>query len=343
MIHMKVLHESVFMSSLRAFFVALFGVFGALVAIIAVSLIFYGIFSATDEQSFSSDVKILPDANGIRKKLSSSKPILLQITIDGKIGKNKLTGKNIEQILLDSREDAFKKDRVKGILLVINSPGGGVNDSDIIYRHLKEYKARYNVPIYTFVNGLCASGGYYVACASDKIYASDVSLIGSVGVLAWPPFVNITDALEKIGVSSMTLFAGKGKEEMNPFRPWKEGEQKHYQTLIDYYYKRFVAIVTADRPVDTEQLEEKLGAEVYPAPIAQEFGLIDISGATRAQVLTALAIEAGIDGKYQDVGFEARTWWKKMLKEESRSPLITGKIKHELALPIQEGNPFFYE
>ncbi len=339
---MKVIYESIFMGSLRAFFMALFGVLGVAVAILAIALACYGIFSATDEQTFSSDVKILPDANGDRTKLSSSKPILLQLTIDGEIGKDKLTGKKIEELLLDSREDAFATDRVKGILLVINSPGGGVTDSDIIYRHLKEYKERFQIPIYTFVDGICASGGYYIACASDKIYASDVSLIGSIGVVGWPPFFNVTDTLEKVGVNAMTLSAGKGKDQMNPFRPWKEGEQKQYQSLIDYFYSQFVAIVTEARPIDTERLEETLGADVFPAPKAKDFGLIDENGASRGDVLTALAKESGIEGKYQVVGFETTSWWKKTLKEEPRSPLFSGKIKHEFALPAIEGNPFYY-
>jgi protease IV len=339
---MKIIHESIFMNALRAFFIAFFGVLGVAVAVLAIIFAFYGVFKSTDDQTFSSSVKLLPDADGNRKKLSSNTPILLQITIDGEIGKDKLTGKKIEEILLDSREEAFSNDRVKGIFLVINSPGGGVNDSDIIYRHLKEYKERYQIPIYAFVDGLCASGGYYIACASDKIYASDVSLIGSVGVLSWPPFMNLVDAMEKVGINSMTLSAGKGKDKMNPFRPWQEGEQDHYQTLIDFFYNQFVAVVTKDRPIDADQLEGKLGAEVFPAPKALENGLIDESGATRSQVIRALARDAGIEGKYQVVGFDTTSWLKTLIKEESHSPLFSGKIKHEFALPIPEGNPFYY-
>lgn len=339
---MKLIHESVFMSALRAFFMAFFGVLGVAVAVLAVVLAAYAVFKTTDEQTFSSSVKLLPDADGNKKKLASSSPILLQITLQGEIGKDKLTGKKIEEMLLDSREDAFADDRVKGILLVINSPGGGVNDSDIIYRHLKEYKTRYKVPIFAYVDGLCASGGYYIACASDKIFASDVSLIGSVGVLSWPPFMNLVDAMEKVGVNSMTLSAGKGKDQMNPFRPWAEGEQDHYQALIDYFYKQFVAVVTTDRPITVEQLEESVGAEIYPAPIALGYGLVDESGATRCKVLAALAEEAGIEGEYQVVGFESTSWLSKLMKEEPRSPLFSGKIKHEFALPLPEGNPFYF-
>ncbi len=330
------------MSSLRAFFTAFFGVVGAVVALAALTFLGYAIFSTADEKVFASDVKILPDAEGNRKKLSSSKPILLQIPISGEIGKDKMTGKHIEEYLLDSREDAFETNRVKGILLMINSPGGSANDSDQIYRHLIEYKKRYNVPVYAFVDGLCASGGYYIACASDRIFASEVSLIGSVGVLSWPPFFNVTDTLEKVGLQALTVSAGMDKDQMNPFRPWKEGEQAHYQKLLDFFYNQFVALVAENRPVDKSELKEKLGAKVYPAPEAKEFGLIDVSGASRSEALTALAEAAGIEGKYQVVGFETSSWWKKLTEEETPSPLFSGKLKHEFALPSFREHLFQY-
>ncbi len=340
---MKVIQESLFMSSLRAFFVALFGFLGALVALAALTLILAGIFSASEEHSFSSDVSLLPNAQGNREKLGNDTPIILQIDIQGPIGGESLNAKKIEEMLLNSREDAFEKDRVKAILLTINSPGGGVNDSDIIYRHLKAYKEQYGVPIYAFVGGMCASGGYYIACASDRIFASDVSLVGSIGVLTWPPFMNVHETLEKIGVHTTTLYAGKGKDEMNPFRPWKEEEPVSYQRLTDFYYNRFVSIVADARPVARGVIEEQIGAEVIPAPVAEEIGLIDVAGSSRNEALEALAAQAGITESYQVVGFSTSSWWKKLFKEQTSSPLITGRVKHELSIPQgTQGNPFSY-
>ncbi len=335
--------KSIIRSALRAFSVSFFSVLGVLIAIIAIGLLFGWIFSSTtDDVNFSSKVKILPDADGNRKDLGSDVPVLLQINIQGTIGKTPLTGKKIENILLDSREDEFKDGRVKGILLVINSPGGGVTETDIIYRHLKHYQKTYKVPIFAFVDGLSASGGYYIAAAANKIFASSVSLVGSIGVVAWPPFFNLYDALEKLGINSMSLSAGKGKDEMNPFRPWKPNEQENYQQLINFYYALFVDIVVKDRPqINMEKLINNYGAKIFPAPQAEEFGLIDGSGYERGEVLRQLAKEANLE-KYQVVSFEAKSWWKKLFKEENRSPLITGKIKHELILPEHTGNPFSY-
>ncbi len=331
---MKIEHESIFASSLRAFFVSFFAVIGIGVSITLIALGFYGLTSLAEEETFSSDVKLLPDAKGSRKELSASTPVLLQLNLKGEIGKSDLTAEKIEKVLLKSHEDHLKNNRVKGILLYIDSPGGGVNDSDQIYRLLLRYKEEYHVPIFAYIDGLCASGGYYVACAADKIFASDVSLIGSIGVLAWPPFINVAEALEKLGVNSLTLFAGKGKDELNPLRPWKEGEQDTYQKLINFYYTRFTEIVSKKRPeLTAERLVQVYGATVFPAPEAKEIGFIDAFGHFRSDVLTELATAAGIpaDEKYQVITYETKGWFEKLIKEESF--WRTGKVQHELLLP----------
>ena len=95
-------------------------------------------------------------------------------------------------------------------------------DADGIYRAIKHYKEQYQVPVIAYVDGLCASGGMYIACAADKIYATDVSLVGSVGVL-FPSFMNFSKLLDTVGVQSLTISSCKGKDDMNPLRPWKEG------------------------------------------------------------------------------------------------------------------------
>ncbi len=338
---MKPINESVFISSVRAFFVTLFGALGIGAATLAIILSYVLIVAGIKEESLPSNVKVLADASGSRKKLSSSHPVILEISFDGEIGKDKLTGKNIEDLLLDTREDALK-DRVKGILLVIDSPGGGVNDSDRIYRLLKKYREQYNIPIYAYVNGLCASGGYYISCAANKIYASNISLIGSIGVLSWPPFMNVTDTMKKIGVNALTLIAGTDKDQLNPFRDWKPDEQKHYQSLINFFYNDFVQVVSQNRSIPKEKIINELGAKVFPAPEAISLGLADVGESSRNETLTALVNAAGIKDKYQVVGYESESWWKKLVKEESDSPLLTGKIKHELSLPTHNGNPFSF-
>lgn len=320
----------------RAFFSTLFTLLGVGVALFTLFLLCYLLFASKEEKNFSSSISLLPDAKGERKKLESSTPLILQITLEGEIGREELTGKKIEALLLDSREDAFAPDRVKGILLVINSPGGGAIDSDRIYRLLKEYRTRYSVPIYAFVDGLCASGGYYIACASEKIFASSVSLVGSIGVLLSPPFLNVSEPLQKWGIQTETLSAGKDKDAMNPLRPWKEGEGASYRHIVASYYQQFVSLVAHARSLDPKLLEEKLGAVVLPADEAVTAGLIDGSGVDRAYVLTQLVQKAGITGAYQVVGYDSHAWWKRLFEERSLSPLWTGRVRHEVVTPSYE-------
>lgn len=333
---MKIIYESIFMSSLRAFFGALFGVLGAVVALVLVVIGLALLYNSRPEDSLSSSkVKILPDAQGHRKKLSHSTPVLLQIDIVGKIGTDPLTGEKIEEVLLDSREDDFKNNRVKGILLHINSPGGSVLDSDQIFRAIKAYKLRYNVPVIAFIDGLCASGGYYIGCAADKLFSSQVSLIGSIGVISWPPFFNVKEALEKVGIETLTVAAGKGKDQMNPFRDWDEKDAENYQTLLNNYYQQFLSIVADNRVrLTKEDLINQIGAKVFPADQALEIGLIDYTRSSRADALQALAQAAGIERTpYQVVSFKTKNWWKSAFDSQNSSPLLTGKIKHEWNLP----------
>ena len=194
---MKIVNESIFTGAIRSFFVALFAMVGILVGLILIMVIIDLVFQASKKDSYPSDMKIQTDANGHRKYLGDSVPVILQIDIDGEIGTASLDANKIRDILLESREKSLKDNRVKAVLLVINSPGGGVNDSDMIYRMLLDYKKNHSLPLYVYVDGICASGGYYIACAADRILCSDVSLIGSVGVLSWPPFFNVVDVMKK--------------------------------------------------------------------------------------------------------------------------------------------------
>lgn len=318
------------MNPFRAFFVSLLatlGVFiGIMIAILAILLL--SLFS--EKESFSSSVKILPDAQGNRVELAKETPILLEIQIKGEIGSGELTANKIESILLKSREDGFKTNRVKGILLAINSPGGSAIDSDIIYRLLLQYKERYKVPIYAYTDGLCASGGYLIACAADKILASDASLIGSVGVLSWPPFFNLSDLMNKVGVSALTISAGIGKDDLNPTRPWKEGESQNHKELIHFFYQRFTDIVSTHRPMlSKEKLTQDFGAKVFGSPDALEKGYIDAICTFHSDAIEKLALASGIasDKKYQVVTVETKEWYKKLFGDES--VLWRGKIKHE--------------
>ncbi|HSX12425.1 MAG TPA: S49 family peptidase, partial [Rhabdochlamydiaceae bacterium] len=244
-----------------------------------------------------------------------------------------LTEQKINNLLLTSREGILKGDRVKAVLLYMNTPGGTANDADVIYRALMDYKARYHVPIYTYVEGLCASGGMYIASASDRILASPESIIGSVGVLLGPTF-NVSEAMDKIGVKALTLTAGKDKDALNPFRPWVAGEEDSIKKITLSLYNRFVDIVVAARPaLDRTLLVQDYGAQVFVAEEAQALGFIDDGNSSYNAALKELAAAANFkEGeKYQVLHIESPHGIITELAQ-GKASFLSGKIKHVFPL-----------
>ncbi len=327
---MEIQRESIFVSALRSFCKMFFAVCGIFLAFMAMSLV----YSSMEEKTASptevkTKVKYLPDAKGHRDS-STTSPVILQLDIHGVIGDG-INSKTVETILLDSRNGDFKHDRVKGILLHMNTPGGTVVDSDNIYRMLKEYKARYDVPVFAYVDGLCASGGMYISSSADEVYAGPASIVGSVGVIIGP-FFNMVDALGKIGVASKTITAGLDKDTLNPFRTWKPDEDAPLKAVTDYFYQQFIDIVTSARArLDRTKLINEYGAKVFDPVTAQEYGYVDFAGASRDNALLALLHKAGIDKDktYQVVSLELKSEWLSNLFN-AKSPLFTGRIEHSI-------------
>jgi protease-4 len=333
------MQESIFRSFLRGFFTRFGSVTGIILAIFF-SFIIIGIFSSKGDKE--AEIKtnfspyIQPNANDVRKELAATSPVVLKLNIQGVIGTEDITRQKIKELLVESREKTLANDRVKAVLLCLDTPGGTVIDADGIYRLIKDYKERHNVPVYAYVDGLCASGGMYVACAADKIYANDSSLIGSIGVIV-PSAMNFTKLLDKFGVESLTISAGKGKDELNPFRPWGPDEGKNYQELVDDFYTNFVGIVTDNRPkVSKEKLINEYGAHVFTSPKAVEIGFIDGSGYDQNKVLEELAAAANLtDGKYQVIELKQESFLMSLFKSEKNIPLLTGEVHHRLDLGVE--------
>lgn len=326
------MRNSLITSSIRSFLLTLFGVlglcFGLIIAMIILSLISS---STTDTPERYYNVAIVANADGDRTVKSSKAPVILKLNIVGPIGTDTLNMHSVRQQLIESREGDLKNDRVKAILVHIESPGGTVTDSDGIYRALLWYKEKFNVPIYVFVDGLCASGGMYIAAAGDKVFSTNSSLIGSVGVLS-PPFFNFVDLMGKVGVISETVTAGKDKDAMNPFRTWKPDEDENIKTIISHFYEQFVDIVVTHRPkVNREKLVQDYGAHIFPASKAKEIGFVDTDDSSLFEVIKLLAREISIDNDYyQVVELQRRNWYADLLRSDST--LSTGIVKHRLDL-----------
>lgn len=298
--------ESIFISAIRSFCNTFFALLGVLICLglIGFGIIFaMGLSSDSQKTAFS----IQPDAEGSRTPLPMSSPALLKIELDGIIGSGQLTASALESILLDSREGILKHNRVKGILLCINTPGGTVTDSNGMYTALLAYKEKYKTPVFAYIDGTCASGGMYVTSAADQVYASAVSIVGSVGVILGPIF-NVSGLMDKWGIQATTISRGKDKAMLNPFAPLQKGDDASLEAISDYLYEHFVDLVVKARPhLDRQQLIDVYGAQVYAAPAAQKLGFIDDAGVSYGQAVTALARAAGIpEGeKYQVIECKA--------------------------------------
>lgn len=322
--------RSIFSLAFRSIIVPFFGMIG-----IGFGLIILLIMIAAITGTGTDDVKI-PNHYSLqsirvgksgREKFNEKFPSILKLEITGVIGADHLDTETIRQQLIESRENALKKSEVKALLLHINSPGGTVTDADGIYRAIQEYKKTYNVPVFAFVDGLCASGGMYIAAAADQIYSTDVSLIGSIGVLI-PPAFNVTNLIEKIGIEVKNITAGKEKDALNPFRKWKEGEGDSIQHIVDTYYQEFISIVTENRPnVTQDYLKNTLGANILPAKEAAKAGLIDQTGQTLEETINQLAIAAGLsEASYNVVQMKRNLSFSELFDQEGY--LLKGKIAH---------------
>ena len=291
--------ESIFISAIRSFAKVLCGFIGLIIG--AFILFFITGNMGSRYVMPKTSIHVVPDGNGITQITSDSSPLILRLNIEGVIGSNRLDFKTMEKSLSHVRSSHILSKRLAAVFLYINSPGGLATDSAEIYTLLKNFKEEYKIPVYAYVNGLCASGGMYIACAADKIYSNESSIIGSVGVRFGPVF-NFSGAMSKLGIESQTLTQGKDKDSLNPFRPWKQGEAKDLIAIGKDTYDQFVSVVSENRPKLTKDLlMNKYGAQVYSAKTSEEYGYVDIGNSDYMSSLTELAEAAKIkkDQPYQ--------------------------------------------
>lgn len=161
-----------------------------------------------------------------------------------------------------------------GILLVIDSPGGTVYESDEAYLALKKYKAATNRPVYAYFGSLAASGGYYIGCASDKIFANRNTLTGSIGVIAGQS-VDATKLLDKAGIKVTTITAGKNKNMGNYNSVLTDEQRAIFQSIADEAYEQFTGIVAENRKMQLSDVKKLADGRVYTALQAKNNGLID--------------------------------------------------------------------
>jgi len=171
---------------------------------------------------------------------------------------------------LDTIDKLMINDNNKGIMLYVNSPGGGIYESDELYLKLKEYKETTGRPVYAYMAQTAASGGLYACMAADKIYANRMTMTGSIGVIM--SLTDTTGLQELIGIKEENVVSGKNKAMGNPLT---EEQRAILQSMIDESYDIFVEIVAESRNLPKEEVVKLADGRVYSPRQAQELGLID--------------------------------------------------------------------
>jgi protease IV len=190
-------------------------------------------------------------------------------------------------------EKAGDDDRVKAIVLRVNSPGGGVTASDEVYGEIVRFRKEQKVPVVAALGDLAASGGYYIACAADQIVAHPTTVTGSIGVILTG--LNVEGLLAKIGVQNQTFKAGEHKDLLSPFRGATPEERRIVQGILDGLHARFIAVVREGRPkLDVTRLGELTDGRIFDAPQALQAGLVDQIGDLHAAIDVAKKA-AGVD------------------------------------------------
>ncbi len=209
---------------------------------------------------------------GVRAGVSLDHTAL--IDLQGEIGSSDLV--NADSVV-SSLQSAFEDRHTKGVILRINSPGGSPVQAGIINDEIKrQRKLHPNIPLYAVVEDICASGGYYIAVAADRIYVNKASIVGSIGVLM--DGFGFTGVMDKLGVERRLITAGENKAILDPFSPNNPKHKEFAQKLLNQIHQQFIAVVREGRGVRLKETPEMFSGLFWSGETSIKMGLADALG-----------------------------------------------------------------
>ena len=196
--------------------------------------------------------------------------------------------------VMQGLSEAFKDKRTQGVILRINSPGGSPVQSGYINDEIKRLRAKYpEIPLYAVVEDVCASGGYYVAVAADKIYVNKASMIGSIGVLM--NGFGFTGTMEKLGVERRLLAAGENKGFLDPFSPLTDTQKETAQKMLGEIHDQFIDVVRKGRGKRLKETPDMFSGLVWVGTKSIELGLADAIGSMEQVARDVIKAEEIVD------------------------------------------------
>lgn len=209
-------------------------------------------------------------------------PYVAAMTVEGVIQANNVSELGLalgyqHDWTLSAIDDLIEDPENKGLILFVDSPGGGVYESDELYLKLKEYQETTGRPYYAVMGSMAASGGYYISACADQIYANRNTWTGSIGV-TMGTFFDLSEFLNRYGVKSVTVTAGRNKAMGEMTAPLTEEQRQILQGLVDEAYDQFTGIVADGRDLDLADTRALADGRIYTAKQAMDLGLIDVMG-----------------------------------------------------------------
>ncbi len=179
--------------------------------------------------------------------------------------------------LIAALNGAFDDKHTKGVVLRINSPGGSPVQAGQVYDEMRRLRGKYpKIPLYVVVDDICASGGYYIAAAADRIFVDKASLVGSIGVLM--DGFGFTEGMKKLGVERRLLTAGDNKGFLDPFSPIDPRQEAHARTMLGEVHDQFIQIVRQGRGARLKETPDMFSGLVWSGTRSIELGLADALG-----------------------------------------------------------------
>ncbi|HEX7606000.1 MAG TPA: S49 family peptidase [Usitatibacter sp.] len=205
--------------------------------------------------------------------------------------------------VIKSLNRAFKDTNTQGVVLRINSPGGSPVQAGYINDEIRRLRAKYpNTPLYAVVQDLCASGGYYVAVAADKIFVDKASLVGSIGVIIGS--FGFTGAMEKLGVERRAYYSGENKDFLDPFLPENPSQREQAQKMIGEIHQQFITVVREGRGKRLKETPEMFSGLVWTGEQSIKLGLADGLGSLDYVAREVIKAEKIVDYSPKDNVFE---------------------------------------